>query len=163
MISVAILTYYYEKWYPSHHTQQFLIMTHHPDTCILGQHVSSHLTGRDLDKCHLLFIVDPIADEVILRQDLLRPRMVYRIVDQIQGRLAVQVDSNRGGDASRAIHLQLELAEETGLLPRHGQPHVFTFARAETGIPNQLALPADGPPSRQEHVTRPRAPGIGAG
>ena len=56
----------------------------------------------------------------------------------------------------------MELSKETGLLPCHGQPHVLTFARAEVGIANQFALPADCPASRQEHITRPRAPSIGA-
>ena len=131
----------------SHHTQQFLVMTNYPYTRMLGQHVSSHLTGRNFDKYHFLFGVNPVPNEVVLRKDLLGASMVNRVVNQIQSRLAVEVDTNRGGDANLALHLKLKLSKKAGLLPSHGQPHVLTFARAEAGIPHQFTLPADRPPS----------------
>ena len=120
----------------SHHTQQILVVTNYPYTRMLGQHVNPHLTGRNLDKYHLLFGVNPVLNEVVLRKDLLGEGMVNRVVNQIQSRLAVEVDANRGGDANLALHLKLKLAKKAGLLPSHGQPHVPAFARAEAGIPH---------------------------
>ena len=66
--------------------------------------------------------------------------MTDRIVDQVKSRLAVQVDTNRGGDSNFALHLELELSKKTGLLPSHSKRHVLTFTGAEASIPNQLAL-----------------------
>ena len=79
--------------------------------------------------------VNPVPNEVVLRKYLLGASMVNRAVNQIQSRLAVEVDTNRGGGANLALHLKLKLSKKAGLLPSHGQPHVLTFARAEAGIP----------------------------
>ena len=76
----------------------------------------------------------PIPNGVVLRQDLFGAGVVNRIVNQIQSRLAVEVDSDRGGMSSRPRHLELELSKETGVLPSHGQPHVLALGGAETGI-----------------------------
>ena len=76
---------------------------------------------------HFLFVVDSIANEVILRENLLRHGMINMIIDQVKSRLAVQVDTNKGGDFSFALRLELESSKETSLLPSHSKRHVLAF------------------------------------
>ena len=89
--------------------------------------------------------------------------MVDWVVDEVQGRLAVEEDSNRGGDSRLSLHPELELSKEVGLLPSHGKRHVLAFARAQAGIPNHFLLLNDGSYSRQEDESCTRAASVGTG
>ena len=118
-----------------HHSNQFLVITNHTHTCMFCHHVSAHFPGTNLDEVHLLLVVHPVPNAVILRQNLFGASMVDWVVDEVQGRLAVEEDSNRGGDFRLSLHLELELSKEAGLPPSYGKRHVLTFARAQAGFP----------------------------
>ena len=57
-------------------------------------------------------------------------RMINWVVDEVQGRLIVQVDLDKGRDCSIAFHLELELTMKADLLPCHCESHVLAFAGA---------------------------------
>ena len=93
------------------------------------EHVGPHLPSRNLLQYHLLFVVHPVPNEMVIRQNLLGASMVDWVIDEVQSWLNVQVYSNRGRDSIHALHLELELSREARLLPSHGQRHVLALAQ----------------------------------
>ena len=120
-------------------------MTDYSNTCMFRRHVSSYLTGRDFDKDHFLLDVDPVANEVILREDLLGPRVVDRVVDQVQSRLAVQVDPNRGWDASRILQSYRRKQASCPAManPMYSLSHELRLAFPTSLLCQLIAPPAD--------------------
>ena len=116
---------------------------------MLGEHISPHLPRCDLLKSHLLLLDHPVSHKVVARQDLLGPGVVDRVVEDVQGRLAVDTDVD-GSCGLLSHHLLLELAKEARLGCGRSQLHVLTFAGAEAGIGDELGLPADGTSCRDE-------------
>ena len=89
--------------------------------------------------------------------------MVDRVVDQVEGWLAFEVETKRDGYPSLALHLELELSKKSSLLASHGERHVLAFVGTEAGIPDQFTLPSDRPTSRHEEKGCPRATSFWAG
>ena len=116
--------------YKSHHAKEFFVVSNHPHTCMFRQHVDPHLASRDLLQNHFLLTVHAVPNKVMLRQNLFAASMAKWVVHEVQGRMTVQVDSDRGRDCSIAFHLELEVTKKAGLVPCHCESHVFAFAGA---------------------------------
>ena len=59
---------------------------------MLSEHISSHLPRCNLLESHLLLHIHPVSDEMVSSQDLFGLGMVDRVVEDIQGKLAVDTD-----------------------------------------------------------------------
>ena len=140
-LSVTYSTHPNDKWdkknikkikkrHKSHHAKELFVVSTHPHTCMFRQHVDPHLASRDLLQIRVLLTVHAVPNKVMLRQNLFGASMAKWVVHEVQGRLTVQVDSDRGNDYNIAFHLELELTKKSGLLPCHCESHVFAFAGA---------------------------------
>ena len=89
--------------------------------------------------------------------------MVNRVVDEVNGRITIDIHLNGGGDSSLAHHLELKLWKEAGLLASHGECNGLTFTGTQASIAHQFRLPADGPNSREEDKGCPCRGNVGAG
>ena len=129
------------------HAYELLVAANHPDIRMLCEHISTHLAGRDLLEVELLLLEDAVSHEVVFGQDLFRPSMVDRVVDNVQSWLTVDQNTHRSLHTRLPLHLELQLSKKTDLLTSHGKSHVLRLTRAEAGIAQQLLLPAHSPPS----------------
>ena len=77
--------------------------------------------------------------------------MVDRVVEDVQGRLAIDTDVD-WGSGLLSHHLLLKLSKEAGLCGSSRELHVLAFARAETGIGDQFGLPTDGSTCGEKNV-----------
>ena len=94
---------------------------------MFGEHVCTHMSCGALLHCQLLFIEDPVSNEVIFGQDLFCPRVVDWVVDEVGGWLAVQEKSHRLRYSSCPLHFDLRPSKVAHFLTCHGQAHVLAF------------------------------------
>ena len=127
---------------------------------MLGQHVSTHLSCRTLLHSELLLIMHPVPNEMITSDDLLRLRVVNKVVEEIDSRLAVHEDSNGSRDNSFSLHLHLEASNPAHSLPSVLRTHVLALTARQRCIAGQLALPGNYTPIRDKRKTSPRSTSI---
>ena len=72
-----------------HHSNQLFVIANDSHTRMLSHHVCSPIPYTDFNEVQLLLLEDPVAHEMVFGQDLFRASVVHRIVDDVQGRLAV--------------------------------------------------------------------------
>ena len=88
-------------------TQKKSILTNDPHTRMLCQHIGTHLICLTFFDSELLLIVNPIPNDVLVSDVLFRLWMMDRVMDEVDGRLAVYENFDRTRYSNRTLHFEL--------------------------------------------------------